>query len=48
MIGIPAGVILVWILEKLSVGRIPGEVAAAIGSILSFIGAYFVKERAPA
>lgn len=46
VIGIPVGVILVWILERLGVGPIPGEVAAATGSILSFLAAYFLKERA--
>jgi putative flippase GtrA len=43
-IGLPAGVVLVYILEALGVGPIPIEVAAAIGSITSFIASYFVEE----
>lgn len=50
VIGIPAGIILVWVLERFVLPStavpIPGEVASAIGSILSFLVAYFVRERA--
>lgn len=49
VIGIPAGVVLVWVLQNFILPQgttIPGEVSAAIGSILTFIAAYFVKERA--
>ena len=55
-IGIPSGIVLVYILNTFLMPlvspaggdpvTIPGEVAAAIGSILSFIASYFVKERA--
>lgn len=56
VIGIPAGVLLVWILNTLVLPAaspdianpiiIPGPVRSAIGSILSFIASYFVRERA--
>ena len=44
-IGIPSGVIVVYLIEQISKVSIPGEVAAAIGSVLCFIASYFVKER---
>jgi hypothetical protein len=51
VIGIPAGIVIVWVLESFVLSPnaipIPGEVSAAIGSILSFVAAYFVRERAP-
>jgi hypothetical protein len=56
VIGIPAGIVLVWVLNTFIFPfispdvanpiTVPGEVAAAIGSILSFLASYFVKERA--
>lgn len=50
IIGIPGGIILVWVLEKFilppNAVPIPGEVASAMGSLLSVIAAYFVRERA--
>ncbi|MCH7761804.1 hypothetical protein IIA15_10475 [candidate division TA06 bacterium] len=52
VIGIPVGVVLVWVLDAFvlpNVGygdKVPGEVAVAIGSMLSFIASYFVKELA--
>jgi len=50
VIGIPGGIVVVWVLETFVLPAtavpIPGEVAAAIGSILSFAAAYFVRERA--
>ena len=47
VIGIPSGIILVWLLNTFAglPEPIPGEVAAAIGSILSFTASYFVRER---
>jgi hypothetical protein len=52
VVGIPTGIVLVWVLETFVLpalgynNPIPGEVAVAIGSILSFIASYFIKERA--
>lgn len=46
VIGIPSGVIFVFLIEQIPGVSIPGEVAAAIGCVLSFIASYFVKERA--
>ena len=47
VIGIPSGIILVLLLDTFAglPEPVPGEVAAAIGSILSVIASYFVKER---
>lgn len=45
VIGIPSGVILVWLIQTIADVSIPGEVAVAIGSVLSFVASYFVRER---
>lgn len=47
VVGIPSGVILVWLIDSFAglPQPIPGEVAAAIGSLLSVVASYFVKER---
>lgn len=50
-IGIPAGILLIWVAETFIlpfVGYhepIPNDVAAAIGSILSFVASYFLREQ---
>ena len=54
-LGIPIGIVLVWILDMVfvylgpgpsgSVMAVPAPVASAIGSISSFAVAYFIKER---
>ena len=42
-LGLPVGVILVWIIS--GVKPVPAEVATAIGSLCSFLAAYFIRER---
>lgn len=48
VIGMPTGVVLVWVLQTFILPKevvpIPGEVSVALGSIISFIVSYFVKE----
>ena len=42
-LGLPAAVILTWIIGMFTV--VPQTVAVAIGSICSFVAAYFVREK---
>ena len=42
-LGLPIGIVTVWIISMFVV--VPLEVATAIGSISSFVVAYFIKER---
>ena len=50
-IGVPAGILLIWILEAFVLPTfgynepIPGDVAAATGSLLSFAASYLMKEN---
>lgn len=48
VIGMPAGVVLVWVLQTFILPEaavpIPSEVSVAMGSIISFIVSYFVRE----
>ena len=56
VIGTPLGVIVVWTLNTFVLPQVPSptgdpvtippEIAAAIGSVLSFLASYFVKEQA--
>lgn len=45
-VGLPAGVLAAWALELLLGEPIPAEVAAAIGTLCSFVAAYVTRERA--
>lgn len=49
VIGIPVGIVLVWLLSTYGGAQIPDVVSAAIGSICSFVASYFVRdtEEAP-
>jgi hypothetical protein len=42
VIGLPAGIVLVWVIQQFGVD-VPPEVGAAIGSLLSGLLGFFVK-----
>ncbi len=42
-VGLPAGIILTWLISSFT--DVPTEVGAAIGSISSFVAAFFIREK---
>jgi len=44
-IGMPVAVISVWLIETFGKITVPAEVAAAMGSVASFVLAYVVNEK---
>jgi len=44
-IGIPLGIIVVWLIQTVAKMQVPAEVGAAIGSIMSFAASYLIPDK---